>query len=828
MADKEITQADWEHDPLDRFANVDNTTAGFTELRIHGVSGPQPSSVLEYPLESVTLVKGNADSGFWRRWRLGGNLQDVENQDHIEAYCWGGLTSRASLQAMWLLLLPFSLINLAHWMLPSYTDRKDSKLNARVAVALLRVIALSFTVTLALAGAEITMDLAAWQCGASKDCRETLGPWGLIAKVGDRTGLRLAIAGVVLSLMLVPILVAGARRLRPLQTGANASSPLVRRYTKSDSSENGPILGDPSFWVVDTSTRWLRLLHAVAWCVVIGAIATGALFANTVPGDAGHNAALWLLRINLIVLGGVFCLVIPQYFGRGGNGPKKRPGNALVTVPLALLAVALLAASLIATSVFMPDRAEGQSQALPWVQGAMGRLAFAQFVLLVALAVCINRLASGAKQDASTHVGYKPMLGGWLGFVVACLGWMLGLALSAGLGLWVADRLEGAVNGPSPSEIKLQLISPTFYQWIDVCVLLGALVVIGWAFFLAFRVLRETREETSRIKEEHTATSEGVTNNEPKANSQEEAAQARTAARWRIGARSIETIPLMLMGVTLTGLAVAGLSAVAYLRAVGRNGGVVLIDAANSPSNWYPAAGWVSHLPSIGAWLTTTGTVGVLTIAYAAYRKQSTRRIVGILWDVTTFWPRANHPLTPACTAERTVPQLANRVVELTKKNNDGLVLSAHSQGTILAAAVVLYLEQHKGQSDALSRVALLTYGSPLRRLYARAFPAYFSDQVLEQVRDDVGKRWRNLWARTDPIGADIGLPEHEQEAELSEETRTPADQTDWLMHPDPLTLAIDPRTGKQVSVCDHSGYLKRPEYPKAVKRLRGMMRPDT
>lgn len=105
----DIVLPDWRTRPLDRFANIDNSTAGFTELRCHGVSGPLPGQVLQFPEQVVSLVDGNPDSGFWRRWRLGGPEQDVPDERHVEAFCWGGLTSRASLQALWLLLVPFSL-----------------------------------------------------------------------------------------------------------------------------------------------------------------------------------------------------------------------------------------------------------------------------------------------------------------------------------------------------------------------------------------------------------------------------------------------------------------------------------------------------------------------------------------------------------------------------------------------------------------------------------------------------------------------------------------------------------------------------------------------
>jgi len=64
--------------------------------------------------------------------------------------------------------------------------------------------------------------------------------------------------------------------------------------------------------------------------------------------------------------------------------------------------------------------------------------------------------------------------------------------------------------------------------------------------------------------------------------------------------------------------------------------------------------------------------------------------MVGVLWDVITFWPRANHPLTPRCYGERTVPELVGQLSYLTLGSTRRLVLAAHSQGSIIAAANIL------------------------------------------------------------------------------------------------------------------------------------------
>ncbi|PRC52363.1 hypothetical protein C6A85_59305, partial [Mycobacterium sp. ITM-2017-0098] len=72
----------------------------------------------------------------------------------MEAYSWGGLTSRRASRAVWLLFLPFSLVNPAHWMLPPVSRPRP----AIVVVVLLRLLALSFTLTLLLAMAVAVLD----------------------------------------------------------------------------------------------------------------------------------------------------------------------------------------------------------------------------------------------------------------------------------------------------------------------------------------------------------------------------------------------------------------------------------------------------------------------------------------------------------------------------------------------------------------------------------------------------------------------------------------------------------------------------------------------
>jgi hypothetical protein len=131
------------------------------------------------------------------------------------------------------------------------------------------------------------------------------------------------------------------------------------------------------------------------------------------------------------------------------------------------------------------------------------------------------------------------------------------------------------------------------------------------------------------------------------------------------------------------------------------------------------------------------------------YRSRSVRRLVGILWDVATFWPRWFHPWSPPSYGERAVPQLGHRFVSLAA--GAGAVVSAHSQGSVLAVATLSLAEP-----GVRGRMALLTHGSPLSRLYARYFPEYLDRELFTRLAGEL-RGWTSLWRPTDFIGGRIG-----------------------------------------------------------------------
>jgi hypothetical protein len=185
------------------------------------------------------------------------------------------------------------------------------------------------------------------------------------------------------------------------------------------------------------------------------------------------------------------------------------------------------------------------------------------------------------------------------------------------------------------------------------------------------------------------------------------------------------------------------------------------------------------------------------------FRNRNTRRGVAILWDLGTFWPRWFHPLAPPTYSDVAVTRLTRLMGDRLSKG-EPLLLAPHSQGTIIAAASVLET------TETTARLALLTYGCPWSRLYARAFPALFTQDALDQLctklagEGDRSVRWRNLFRGTDPIGGAIGKP-------------PPGVPPRWSTAFEDLDVGPMPDPCKR----KHSDYPREPQYVEAARHLR-------
>src|SRR3954463_14450718 len=141
-SDREVSMADW------------------VELRVHGVSGTPPESMLGSA--HVRQVAGDERSRVFRP--TDAQLNEVRAKDGhlLEAFHWGRWTSGSWTQALWILLIPFGIVNAAQFMLPGPTSPAASRWHT-ISGGLLRLVALVLTVLFAAATAELLVDLVAWQ-----------------------------------------------------------------------------------------------------------------------------------------------------------------------------------------------------------------------------------------------------------------------------------------------------------------------------------------------------------------------------------------------------------------------------------------------------------------------------------------------------------------------------------------------------------------------------------------------------------------------------------------------------------------------------------------
>ena len=94
---------------------------------------------------------------------------------------------------------------------------------------------------------------------------------------------------------------------------------------------------------------------------------------------------------------------------------------------------------------------------------------------------------------------------------------------------------------------------------------------------------------------------------------------------------------------------------------------------------------------SIAGW--ALGLFALATMAgVVANAVTSAERPLGLVWDIICFFPRAAHPFTPPCYAERTVPEIEERLEDWfhgDAANERSVILSAHSMGAPIVVAVV-------------------------------------------------------------------------------------------------------------------------------------------
>lgn len=765
------------------------TSARALELLVHGVGGTTPQVMLEDP--HIVQLTGDAVAGTYRRWpdrdaeqsgggqdRTGqdGTGQDGTGQDGTgesgagqqpstveEAYSWGGLTSGSGGRALWLLLLPFMLANLAHWMRPAAPRTAAAQRGYDLVV---RLIAVSLTVLLTGCVCEAALDLLAWQCAGTAGCAAHHSWLGFASAAHggwwSQPGRRLLLAA------LLPLALVAALWRISLRTWASYEA---QRPAAVGRRTDVPPMQMPGFWYGMRLVRRLRVIHVAAGLLTVAlAVLLPVLCRDRSTGGAARAADWTLLGLLLALAAGVFTALArsSRRETEQDDRPDSWPMRCLHWAALALLGLVLLDAG------WARDgwRSVGR---MPGSGGLFDVLCLLQLLLVLLLGAVALTLRRAATEQPSAEatptatpstatpptatppteapLGPEPLavpgpgravpggdeafggpngpaLRGLGGPVTAMLGIGLGNLLTAGTVVWAAEWLmgKGTLGQTLPGP-------PQLLTWHSTGLPVLALLLLGPLGVLATRMRRHKRALEPQVDAAYAVT--------PGRGGSRTGQIAGALAK----ARMLDSAPLLVGSLA----ALAFLLAAAALAGALADGQTPALAAAHAPTLIAYA---VTTLQSLGGWLVCGFLLALVALGKRVYKNAATRRSVGVLWDIGTFWPRAAHPFAPPCYAERAVPDLDWRIRTWLSGDQDRkLVLSAHSQGTVLAAAAVWQLDP-----PTRARVALLTYGCPLRRLYGRFFPAYMGDQDLRQLHQDA-PCWRNLFRVTDPIGGPVRVP---------------------------------------------------------------------
>ncbi|MGW0215372.1 hypothetical protein ACWDXH_13365 [Micromonospora chokoriensis] len=559
-----------------------------------------------------------------------------------------------------------------------------------VVKSLCRLLALTLTVLYVLAVAGVALDLVGWKCLPSTRC---LAGRSWLSWLGGRpVGTQLAL------LALVPVAAIGL-----IWRISSRPGRTFEAFRAPDQGIGGSRLGTVGQWDAEPLVGRLRAIHVAA---AFATLDLTVLLARSARGATGVTVALTVATA-VILAGCVGLLCTPPLIDRTADDHR------LDRVTRTLRTVAVVVTVAVLAHLLTGPRRWHDGHGLPGYETTVAVLFAVQTALLVVLGVVLL---------CHRQHGGTPLFG--LGaLVVGATGISLAVAYSAELVYRVADFLdrnvptgEGIATGP-----------PRAYTWVIYGFLRALLATVVVAALVGLLTRRGRRRAAAAI----------VAHDYPQAPAEAgpRLRQVRDAiARARF---TEKLVPLAVFYGCLSGLT----TATTTVGLLGTFPSDILERNLGLPADA------ITFGIAFGSWVIAAVILALIIAGIFAYRTVPFRRHIGVLWDLGTFWPRAAHPFAPPCYSERAVPELARRITYLVERGHT-VLLTGHSHGSVLLAATVLQLPPHVGD-----RIALLTHGSPLRRLYARFFPAYVDDVALHEIGRRVGWRWVNLWSDTDPIG---------------------------------------------------------------------------
>jgi hypothetical protein len=673
----------------------------------------------------------------------------------VEGYHWGRYTAGSPSRALWLLLLPFSLINLARFalLMPHRRRRRD-----RVADAVLRLLGLALTGTLVVTACYIGWEVAARQCAATACAADN----GWLRWFVDRSyGVRILVGALVPAAVVLLVWSFGRQSF-------TYDPPGAKREWRKDT--NGSF-DDPGFWRGAAQASRQRAAHVWFSCAVLGGLALGTLGS---PGRwwDGWPSALQGLYIGLLALtaaGGGTAVVI-VIWDPHPNLQEMEPdpsGRDTIRVPgwmsvlrWAMAVVAAFCVLLAGAGVDRdPPNLAGASTVFEVAVNTSGVLAW--LLLLALLVVCAvlafgkpgRRLrgkdldrpmpppdpdSAGADRAGwrypAVPAAFRPFWRGFGAWVIAALGVTVAFGFSTVAVFWSAKLLgrpviDVAANPAVQARDQQIELAEGYWAaaviWGGLAVLAAVAVVPVAAWLLARRwalvlplvlaaagvggwaSVRYDGDDRLSDQAEYYLIAAGLV------------AAAVGLAVWRsdeFNRLVTDDYPGEGNEIRRGGAAVARLwrlamiryryygvaGAVAVLGGLGITawaaaGGLVLAGAmAGSPAAPRVVTGAASSVVgAIGVAVVSALATGLIVLGLATWRTQRTRTTVGILWDLLSFWPRVAHPLCPPPYGGRAVLAVADRCSQLVNDRHAGaVVLSGHSQGSVITMAACAVLDE--------------------------------------------------------------------------------------------------------------------------------------
>ncbi|MBW5422637.1 hypothetical protein GKQ77_13870 [Streptomyces sp. BG9H] len=733
-----------------------------TEIRVHGVSGTPPESLLE--VVDLRQVDGDDTARFLQR-----SVPPPEPPVR-EAFHWGNMTSGSIAKAMWLLLAPFGLINLARYTLPmavttpGVADTEQKRWARVTADVLLRLLGLVLTLLLTAALAFVALDLIAWQCGNSTRC-VTDNSWLPFSDTQPLSWRLRMVMGVAPPVVLITLLVRFGRQVYlyppPVTKALGATQPPMEWL------DGVGALAQKEFWAVSPRAPMLRLFHTTA-CVALLSMLVAFALSDPVAGLVGGEK--WVDEVLRALFGaaaliGLLCAgwTAWGYHPKGDQLTPDPTGRDAIKIPGAFrvvrwLAWGVLLAVLVIAFFFGPHYSSRGTGVLPvhlsgftWVLNLLYAAAALLLLLLGGITFLLSRLIPDV---APRH--FRRMWGGMACPTVASLAVLLGTGFSAGSAIQMS-RLLGDLVQPKedPGEDQAPLVLPDVFHvtallWAGL-VAAALLCVLCLVFWYRFPGLGRPLDR--RIRDDY----KGV----PCADLPKRTV-SKIAKAWRLASLKYR-LPCVLVVLSsfsfVFSLAqgyVAGHALWTRSDALFQRVQELLYDRV-----WFDVK-FFGLADDVGAWALTALAAALAFVGMRAFRDPRWQRPVGVVWDLLAFWPRLAHPIVPPPYGGRAVLALAKRVQDKTG-GGGGVVLSGHSQGSVICVAAVLRVgdetapQPAPGAQPPLSRVALLTHGSQLLWAYSRLFPAYLGQRVLRDVYEkQLEGRWLNLHRWSDYLGGPV------------------------------------------------------------------------